>query len=140
LGENDHLKAFRIRNDQIKGPIAQSKYHAPPGMPGGTLSLSYSEDPNKALIWVHIPKSSDAVEAIVDGFLIAFQALPNGGDLRLLWHSEMNPARDSVGLYAKFVPPTVVDSKVFVASFGDPKDKDDENRQGWLHMYGLFSK
>lgn len=162
LGENDPLKVFRIRNDQIEGPIAQSKYRAPPGMPGGTLSLSYSEDLKKSLIWVNIPLDrgfkSDAVENIVEGFLIAFQALPiqdpedpnrcestrdKPCELKLWWHSEMAPNhRDSVGLYAKFVPPTIADGKVFVASFGDPRYGDpnkqgDDSRKGWLHVYGL---
>jgi outer membrane protein assembly factor BamB len=138
LGENDPLKVFRIRNDQIEGPMAQSKYHAPPGMPGGTLSLSYSEDPNNAIIWVNIPRTDSAYLDIVEGELIAFKSSPNQGDLPLLWHSEIEPNhRDRVGLYAKFVPPTIADGKVFVASFGDPQDKDDETRKGWLHVYGL---
>jgi len=138
LGENDPLKVFRIRNDRIEAPIAQSEYHAPPGMPGGTLSLSYSEDPNNAIIWVNIPHSEDAYDAIVPGRLIAFKSSPNQADLPLLWDSNMEPShRDQVGLYAKFVPPTIADGKVFVASFGDPQVKDDATRKGWLHVYGL---
>lgn len=68
------------------------------------------------------------------GILIAYQANPNGSDIPLLWHSEMNAARDSVGLFAKYVPPTV-------AADPDNADNDDPNKRriGQLHVYGLLT-
>jgi len=128
-----------------------SKYFAPSGMPGGTLSLSYSTDARQSLVWATVPLDEDANEAIVRGMLIAFQAFPvcdgacNPGlnkprDLPLLWHSEIEASRDAVGLYAKFVPPTIADGKVFVASFGDPNYTDPWTRTGRLHEYGLLNR
>jgi hypothetical protein len=145
LGENDSLKAFEIAGGKITF-IGSSKFQAPAGMPGGILSVSgVPEDGISAIVWATVPLQGDAVEHIVRGILIAFQAEPNGSDVPLLWHSEMNAARDSVGLFAKYVPPTIADGKVFVASFGDPADadnadNDDPNKRriGQLHVYGLL--
>jgi hypothetical protein len=36
-----------------------------------------------------------------------------------LWDSQMNASRDSVGNYAKFVPPTVVNGKVYLSTFSN---------------------
>ena len=35
---------------------------------------------------------------------------------RQLWNSNMNPSRDSVGNFAKFVPPLVANGRVYVAT------------------------
>jgi hypothetical protein len=45
-----------------------------------------------------------------------------------LWTSEQNSARDGVGNFGKFVPPTVADGKVFLATFS-----------GELQVYGLLT-
>jgi hypothetical protein len=37
--------------------------------------------------------------------------------LKELWDSQMNSSRDSVGNYAKFMPPTVVNGKVYLSTF-----------------------
>jgi outer membrane protein assembly factor BamB len=137
-GENDHLKAFQIVNNAaIVGPVAQSKMIAPSGMPGGTLSLSVANR-TTGIIFATVPLDGDAVEHIVTGMLAVFDATPNQGDIRLLWHSEMNKARDTVGLYAKFCPPTVADGRVYVAGFGNPIYRDDHTRSGFVHVYGLL--
>jgi hypothetical protein len=146
FGENDPLKAFEVVSNKITF-VASSKFRAPPGMPGGILSVSgVPENTSSGLVWATVPLQGDASEHIVRGMLVAFQAEPNGPDLPLLWHSEMNAARDSVGLFAKFAPPTIADSKVFVASFGDSAnsdnaDNDDSSKRriGRLHVYGLLT-
>jgi hypothetical protein len=46
-----------------------------------------------------------------------------------LWNSEQLSARDSVGNFAKFVPPTVANGKVYLATFS--------NR---LNVYGLLPR
>jgi len=38
---------------------------------------------------------------------------------RTLWSSEQVPVRDRLGLFAKYVPPTIADGRVFVATYGD---------------------
>lgn len=158
LGENDPLKAFTVRNGKIVGPLAISKFKAPSGMPGGTLSLSHSDQPNSELVWALLPFKDDANPQIVEGLLAVFDATPipcvggdctpNVLDLRLLWHSKMD-ARDDVGLYAKFAPVTIVDGRAYVPTFGDPTkcgpypkrtlDPTKCDPPGWLLVYGLIN-
>jgi outer membrane protein assembly factor BamB len=151
MGEEDHLKAFLITRNRTAflGPHAMSKYQAPENsMPGGILSLSHSDSAGSGLVWALHPLKDDANEHIVKGMLTVFEATPTtclGGnctsgvfDLRLLWHSQLNP-RDDVGLLAKFAPATVAEGKVFVASFGDPGWSDAKTRSGWLHEYAVLT-
>ena len=144
MGENDNLKAWQITNDNKIAGIGMSKFKAYAGMPGGALSVSYSNNPSTGLVWASVPKD-DANKKIVRGMLVAFQATLNGNDIPLLWHSEMVAGRDSVGLYSKFAPPTVADGMVFLGSFGDPnfvdptgKHNEDWLRPGWLNQYGFL--
>jgi len=58
------------------------------------------------------------------GILHAYDAQNVGNEL---WNSEQFGIRDSVGSYAKFVPPTVANGKVYLATFS--------NR---LNVYALF--
>jgi hypothetical protein len=46
----------------------------------------------------------------------------------VLWNSQLNSNRDAVGNYAKFVPPTVVNGKVYLATFS-----------GEVVVYGLVA-
>src|SRR6202022_2086738 len=59
--------------------------------------------------------------------LRVFEAVPRDGGSRLqqLWSSDENPG-DSTGKFAKYVPPTVANGRVYLASFS-----------GQLHVYGL---
>jgi hypothetical protein len=144
LGENDTLKAWQITSDNKIIGVGMSTFKAFTGMPGGALSVSFSANPSTGLVWASVPMD-DAVTHLVRGMLIAFQATPDGNNIPLLWHSEMVPNRDFVGLYSKFSPPTIADGMVFLASFGDPgfldpvKHNEDWERPGWLDMYGILS-
>jgi hypothetical protein len=87
-------------------------------MPGGMLSLS--ADGAKAgtgILWAAVPFDGDANQQRgVKGILLALDAQDVS---RTLWTSEQTPARDQLGLFAKFTPPTVAGGKVFVATYGD---------------------
>ena len=87
-----------------------------PGMPGGALSLSSNGGATgSAILWASHPLAN-ANQAIVQGVLRAYDA----GDLsRELWNSLVDAARDDVGNYAKFNPPTVVGGKVYLATFSN---------------------
>ena len=71
-----------------------------------------------------MPYADDAEAEIVSGVLHAFDATDLTHEL---WNTRMVPARDDLGNFAKFVPPTVANGRVYVASFS--------NR---LHVYGLL--
>src|SRR5207244_7834854 len=88
---------------------------------GGMLSIS--ADGNKAgtgILWALVPLNGDANQQRgVRAQLLAFAARDIKKDI---WRSEPLDASfgpNSVGLFAKFVPPTVANGKVFVATYGD---------------------
>jgi hypothetical protein len=101
-------------------------------MPGGMLCLSANGRAlGSAILWAAVPLKGDANLETVEGVLRAFDPI----DLtKELWNSEQNPARDKVGMFAKFCPPVVANGKVYLATFRDlsqPKNK--------LLVYGLLN-
>jgi Ricin-type beta-trefoil lectin domain-like/PQQ enzyme repeat len=138
-GENDYLRAYAF-NASTKllttKPIAMSTMTAPmthnnAAMPGGFLSVSANGASN-GIIWASTPYSGDAAQATVQGVLHAFDAVT----LKELWNDKLNDARDEVGNFAKFVPPTVANGKVFLPNFGPLNAADGS---GSLNVYGLLN-
>jgi hypothetical protein len=124
--EEDYLKAFRFNGQSFDTtPATQTKFAAPPGMPGGFLSVSANGNlGGTGIVWATMPLAEDAETAVVDGVLRAFDAT----DLSLeLWNSERN-CGDRVGSFAKWVPPTVANGKVYLATFSNQ-----------LLVYGLLN-
>jgi hypothetical protein len=127
-GEQDFLKAFAYNSGTATfnpTPVSQSPFTAPPGMPGGFLSLSANgAQAGSAILWAALPFSADAEDGIATGVLHAFDA----SDLsQELWNSQINPARDSLGNFAKYVPPTIANGRLYLASFSHQ-----------VHVYGLL--
>ncbi len=131
--ENEFLKAFKLANgDFLTNPVSQSSTIDPTGapggshgMPGGMLSISANENtPGSGILWASHPFNEGANHAVVEGIVRAYDA----SDLsRELWNSKQKPARDDIGNFAKFCPPTVANGKVYMASFSD-----------YLAVYGLL--
>ena len=95
-------------------------------MPGGILSLSANgNQKGTGIIWATLPVSGNAFIKDVAGRLFAF----NAENLQLLWDSEVNAARDGVGLFAKYNPPTIANGKVYIGTFS-----------GCLNVYGLLAE
>jgi outer membrane protein assembly factor BamB len=120
--EEDRVKAFRSD--------ATGKFHTRPirgmmgnrGMPGGFLSIS-ANGQNDGILWAAIPYEDDAWVEIVRGTLRAFSA----DTLQLLWSTDRDDPADNFD-FAKNVPPTVANGKVYLATFSDR-----------LNVYGLHS-
>jgi hypothetical protein len=127
-GEQDYFKMFKWSSGKFNpSPSSKSKYQAPQAaMPGGFLSCSSNNGTKgTGIIWANIPINGDANKHIVAGVLRAF----NPDDLtNEIWNSEMNASRDSYGNIAKYVPPLVVDGKVYVPTFSNQ-----------VVVYGLLS-
>ncbi len=130
-GENDYLRAWR-HDGHFFSYLAHSPMHAPPGMPGGILSLSANGSADATgILWASHPYLGDANRMTTDGILRAFDA----DDLsRELWNSKQEPHRDDVGKFAKFCPPTVANGKVYLATFSDPATQ----AANHLVVYGLL--
>ena len=121
-GENDVVRAFRFDGARFETtPFMKGGVVAPPGMPGGILSLSANGAQDGILWAMHNARDNDSGESIVEGIVRAYDAR----DLHELWNSAMSPG-DQVGLYGKFCPPMVAGGKLFVATFSDR-----------LQVYGL---
>jgi hypothetical protein len=111
----DPLKVFRLVGTQFTIPAsAQSTALAAGGMPGGMLSLSANGGAaGTGILWATLSNAADANHAPQPGILRAYDA---GNVTRELWNSQQNAARDALGNFSKFSPPTVVNGKVYVAS------------------------
>ncbi len=112
MPEKDYLRAFKAYDDghvdeRPAMTTESSKIRSPDGMPGGFLSLS-ANGGRDGIIWAVLPEhDATGTKGNVIGRLIAFNALT----LDKLWE-----ANDKVP-FAKFVPPTIADGKVFRVAY-----------------------
>ncbi len=118
--ENSFLKKFPL--DRTTGlfdtnRIVTGNITLPNGMPGAFMSISSNGIQNgTALLWTSQPFFGNAINQVRPGVLRTFDA----NDItHELWNSNMFSFRDSVGRFAKFVPPTVANGKVYQATFSN---------------------
>jgi hypothetical protein len=125
-GPSDFLKGYKFVGGQFSNtPASQSTIQNSSGFSNSAaLSLSANSSlVGSGIIWTSASLSGKATGPSVGGIVRAFDAT----DLtKELWDSRQNAARDDVGLYAKFTPPTITNGKVYVPSFS-----------GQLLVYGL---
>ena len=119
--EDNNLRGFRVhpdRNPPIDEVPILSSHLQLQGHPGGTLTLSSNGDRrDSGIVWAsrYIPTREPvgddvgAKHQILKGRLDAYSA----HDLRLIWSSSEDWD------YAKFVPPTVANGKVYMATFSN---------------------
>lgn len=120
MGESDPVKAYRMdlstgRFDEK--PFSSSDFVAPIGMPGGfvTLSVNAEQPAGTEILWVTYHQEGDATFEERPGILRALDA----NDLkRELWNSDKKRS-DKVGLFAKFVHPTVANGRVYLGTFSN---------------------
>lgn len=117
----DNLRQFQFTNGLFNtNAYALSFIAAGQGSPGGILSIS-SDGTNArtGIVWATVNTTADAGAATVAGTLHAFDARNVANEL---WNSDMVPGRDTLGNFAKFVPPTIANGKVYVATFSNHVD------------------
>ena len=126
--ENAFLKAYKFGGTFQTSPDLVSTTQEPEsvpggsqGMPGGILSISAKGgNAGSGVLWASHPYRGDANQEIVPGVLRAYNASDLASEL---WNSEKNPARDSVGNFAKFTAPTIANGRVYMASMGGLQNK-----------------
>jgi hypothetical protein len=125
MPEKDFLKAFKY--DLATHRVSQTPLVAtgmdaipPDGMPGGYSSIS-SNGARNGIVWTSLPQG-DAQWNQVPGRLAAFDATT----LKQIWSDDDNNVP-----FAKSVPPTIADGKVFRAIGG---------LSGSVIVYGLFPR
>ena len=107
--EKDYLKGFDIAggrfHSQIRGDLIAPTWN---GMPGGMLSVSVDPSrPGQGVVFASIPTEPGAIP---HGALHAYDAARLGGSI---WTSQ------ELYLFARFVPPTVAGSKVYLATWSN---------------------
>ncbi|HLH52414.1 MAG TPA: choice-of-anchor D domain-containing protein [Verrucomicrobiae bacterium] len=122
------LQQYRFNNGAGKFSLpatAQSPTSAPGGQPGGLLALSANgSQAGSGIIWAAHQLTGDANQSVRPGIIHAYDAENVANEL---WNSQMVPSRDGNFNFAKFVPPTVANGKVYLATFS-----------GQLNVYGLL--
>ena len=110
------LEAYQFNGSVFNTtPISQSTIVAPVGQSGGVLTLSANGSAvGSGIVWSSMPISRDADHGLSPGILRAFDA---NNLTTELWDSEMDSARDSLGLWPKYSPPTVLNGRVYMAAF-----------------------
>jgi hypothetical protein len=108
--------------------------------PGGLITVSANGNTEgTGIVWVTVPYSEDSNQGIVRGALLAFDA--SDVSKGHLWSSEDD---DRLGMFANSCPPTVSNSKVYVATGQQESIQPDGERlkvaggeQAALVIYGL---
>ena len=85
---------------------------------------AYGNASGTGIVWASMPTSQDGDHGLVAGILRAY----NAETLQEIWNSEQNPGRDRVGTLMKFVPPMVVNGRVYLP-----------NQDNAVRVYGLFA-
>ncbi len=116
-GTTDGLKAFAF-NGSVLATTPSSQSSATAIAPGGILALSANGGlAGTGILWATIATSGNAIDnPPVPGALYAFDATDVSAPI---WSSATNAARDSFGNFAKFVPPTVANGRVYVATWSN---------------------
>ena len=110
--EADNLIAYQLSGGRLSSPYLQGR-EISPGHPGGSLTVSANgSTAGTGIVWVSMPTNQDAIHILTGGILRAY----NAETLAQIWTSEQNASRDRVGTLIKFVPPVVVNGKVFMAT------------------------
>jgi hypothetical protein len=118
-GPGDYLKAFEFLNGSFQtAPVSKSAMTSPSGNSNAAgLSLSANGSTlGTGIVWASVSYSGDSNQQTVPGILRAFDATNLNTEL---WDSKQNAARDDVGNYAKFAPPTIANGKVYLATFSN---------------------
>jgi len=125
--EYSRILAFSFNGSTFETtPLMKGKTIASFGSPGAILTVSANGgNTTTGIVWASMPIDESADGAVVPGILRAL----NAENLEEIWNSQDVPARDSVGTFAKFVPPLVVNGKVYMATFNNA-----------IVVYGLLPK
>ena len=107
-GYQDVVKAYQISGAQFN-PTPVSSGLTPVAAPRVGMTISANGVRN-GILW---ETTGDFTSPSVPGTLHAFDAMNLSNEL---WNSSQNPAEDNLGGFAKFVNPTVVNGKVYVAT------------------------
>ncbi|MDR3426923.1 Ig-like domain-containing protein [Silvimonas sp.] len=127
FGERDILKMFAFNGSSfITTPMSQGTFIVPAGIsndPGMSISANGLAG-GSAVLWAAFSSTGVANGSQQTGVFYAFDAADAS---KVLWTSNQNRGRDFSGSFAKWVPPIVVNGKVYLPSFSN-----------YVSVYGLL--
>jgi len=111
--KRDVLRAFDFVNNRfVTTPAAVGAMQ--PGMTGGPSVSANGADVTSGIVWAATTESTRGGPP-APGTLRAFRAADVSQEI---YNSDMNSARDSLGLFTKFAPPVVANGRVYVPTQG----------------------
>ena len=105
FGNFDNLTSWQVSGTTFTKTSTDTPVSAHPN----ALALSAHGGAN-GILWAVAPQAGGAAN------LLAYDAVPSGGHLTLLWSSTQTPTRDVLGPLGRYSVPTVVNGKVYVGS------------------------
>jgi hypothetical protein len=128
-GQRDLERVYQIADGKINETPLMTRSEINEGHPGAMLSLS-ANGTHDGILWAAIHATGDSWHESRPGILHAYEADNIENEL---WNSLQNAGRDDCGEYSKMAPPTIVNGKVYLSSFGS------ENiGTGQFCVYGLL--
>ena len=118
-GQGDVMKAWAFDSQTSQFNTTPVSASSMTGAPQDTAALSLSASGSASgtgIVWASRPISGASNPGPTPGILYAFDATNLANEL---WDSQQNSARDALGNWAKFNPPTVANGKVYVATFSN---------------------
>jgi hypothetical protein len=124
MAEEDYLKQLVLTSGKLqlqamtalRSPLDPGPKPGGYTMPGGFITLSADGDKaGTGVVWANHPQQG--LEPGGGARHPARRSTPATSGKDELWNSEMDPARDSFGNYAKYNPPTVYNGRVYVPTF-----------------------
>ena len=116
------LRAFRITGGHLDATVLSETATGNPSLFAGVALSADSSREGTGIVWL---TTGDWGAHGIPGTLRALDATDLSKEL---WNSNLAPDRDTLGRYAKFVAPTVVNGRVYIPTFSNQ-----------LAVYGLLS-
>jgi len=138
-GEEDFMRAYSLSGSTFVPAGQSATARAPCGMPGGFLSVSANNSVGgTGIVWGTVHVGADSVAAVTPGRLWAFNAETQAQ----LFSADINTSSEK---FAKMVPPTIANGKVYVAAHGPASNTAGPNPpapsySGKVIVYGLTQR